>query len=435
MSDAGQDPSLVPWLFVIIGTTGSGKTKLSIELAEALARNLQLRVEVVSADSMQLYKHIDVLSAKASLEEQARVKHHLLDIADVDDEHFCVQEYQKLAKETIQILLDAHAVPILVGGTNYYIESVIWDSKYSFTMGDSAIDPALKAELEALDDRALHARLALVDAPRAELLHPNVRRKVMRSLEIYYSSNKRHSDWLREQQEKAKFAWERTCFFWVSCSSEVLETRLSARVDDMVSLGLKDELKLVANLFKTKQKPMNWTRGALQSIGLREFKAWIENFQTTGADDETIFSDAVEQVKLHTRQYAKAQISWIKNGLLPSATVYRLDSSDTKHWNDFVLNPAIMVASMLMQARTREEVSAALQASHPAVDCLIPSAPSSFKSDNAWKKYQCEYCNRTLNGDAEWSAHQKARAHKAAKSKFFKAQRASSATSSKFNDG
>jgi len=323
------------------------------------------------------------------------------------------------------------------------------------------MDPQLKAELEVLNDEALHARLSLVDPPRAELLHPKVRRKVMRSLEIYYTTNKRHSDWIREQQEKARFAWERTCFFWVSCgSSDVLESRVRQRVDDMVSQGLKEELKMVSNAFRSKEKAMDWARGALQSIGLREFRNWMIRYEKDGTDDDELFRIALEEVKLHTRQYAKTQVSWIRNGILPTATVYRLDSSDIKKWNDYVLNPAVMIATMLIQGQTRGEVSEALETrfSGAGVQVLVPSSSSSSSSSSfapsstatsssttsssssssldiksesvGWKKHPCEYCNRTLNGEAEWKAHQKSKGHKTARSKHFKLQKLSSASSS-----
>jgi tRNA dimethylallyltransferase len=423
--------TITPWLFVIIGTTGSGKTKLSVDLAEALRRNANINSEIVSADSMQIYKHIDVLSAKATVEEQARVKHHLLSIVDVDNSTFNVTTYQRMAKEIISAQLELsnpfHA-PILVGGTNYYIESVIWDSKYVFNMTDGELDSNLKTELDELSDEALHARLASVDVVRAELLHPKARRKVLRSLKIYYISKKPHSKWIEEQQGNTSFSFSKTCFFWVSCSKDTLDERLERRVDDMVSNGLRDELRHVADVFKDKKDVIDWQRGALQSIGLREFKSWMESYHTTGIDDLQLFDSALTEVKTHSKQYARKQISWIKNDILPATMVFRFDSTDPEKWLKQVCQPAVNIAMLLLNGGSLEQAHELMEQQSPGiVEVLVPGAP---KRAAPWKKHYCEFCKRTLNGDNEWQSHQKARGHKLAKGKFFKQQAKSAANPS-----
>lgn len=418
------------WLLVIVGTTGSGKTKLSLDLAEALARECGVKASVVSADSMQLYRHIDVLSAKATREEQALVPHHLIDILDVDDASFNVVEYQRLACPLIEQELNASRVPILVGGTNYYIESVLWESLYEFTAPEIQLDDKLRQELEKMDNEALHARLASVDPPRAELLHPNTRRKVLRSLEIYYSTNRRHSDIIQEQQSKPKELRHRTCIFWVHCDSEVLNTRLDSRVDDMISKGLKTEVTAVAEIFKGKE--MDWERGALQSIGLREFRPWIESYQTTGNDDAQLFSSAVADVKLHTKQYAKNQVSWIRNSLLGSCTIFRLDSTDPTLWKQKVFYPAFNIVRTLVQSKNPEDNKSAILPSdmHPSYVEILTPVNLSTKPAEPWKKFYCEICTRTLNGQQEWDVHQNSKGHKLMRRKANPKQRQETSSSS-----
>lgn len=415
-----------PWLFVIIGTTGSGKTKLSVELSESLARKYPLKPEIISSDSMQIYKQIDVLSAKATVEEQARVKHHLLDIVDVDDETFNVGVYQKLARSLVEELLKPPSVPILVGGTNFYVEAVIWDDKYNFDISkDVKLSAERQEELDNLDPEALHALLAKHDPVRAEKLHPNMRRKVMRSLEIFYATNKTHTAWMEEQREKngkCTFAFPNTCVFWVSCDKEILDERLNKRVDDMVDSGLKDELKAVSKFFS--KKPMNWERGALQSIGLREFRDWIEHYQQDETfDDQKIFGEAVELVKTHTRQYSRSQTSWIKNSLSPATLIFKMDSSDPSQWYEKVLLPATEIASKFLENSSCEAVKEyVVDKFQGIVEVIGPHKTDGETPVTApiWKKYPCEFCDRILNGENEWIAHQKAKAHKAARSRHFK---------------
>lgn len=413
-----------PWLFVIVGTTGSGKTKLSLDLAEALDRNLQLRPEIVSADSMQVYKHIDILSAKATVEEQVRVPHHLLSMLELDDNSFSVGIYQKMAKERIAHLQTAPHVPILVGGTNYYVEAVIWDEKYTFEP-HKPLDPAKKAELDEMDAEALHALLATVDPERATLLHPNARRKVLRSLEIFYTSGKPHSEVVRELKSKSKLAYERTCVFWVACDKEVLDERLDKRVDDMVSGGLKEELRRVVKYFEDDKeaRKIDWERGAFQSIGLREFRPWIEKIQSGEGEDEQLYDEAVAQVKLHSRQYARSQISWIKNGLCPATLIYKFNSTDPKKWYESIFVPASEIACKLMRGESMQSIKEEVVRRWSDDVQVLDNADDNDENegqDAAWKKYDCEFCHKTLNGLNEWNAHLTSKGHKAARKRHFK---------------
>lgn len=412
-----------PWLFVIVGTTGSGKTKLSLDLAEALDHNLQLRPEIVSADSMQVYKHIDILSAKATVEEQVKVPHHLLSMLELDDNSFSVGIYQKMAKERIAHLQTPPHVPILVGGTNYYVEAVIWDEKYTFEP-QKPLDAAKKAELDEMDAEALHALLASVDPERAALLHPNARRKVFRSLEIYFTSNKPHSELIRELKSKSKLAYPRTCVFWVSCDKEVLDERLDKRVDDMVAAGLKTELQRLVKYFEDDEtRKIDWERGAFQSIGLREFRPWIEKILLKQGEDQPLFDEAVEQVKLHSRQYARSQISWIKNGLCPATLIYKFNSTDPKNWYESIYVPASEIACKLMRGEAMKSVKEeAIRRWSADVQVLDNSDGTDSKdaTDTEWKKYDCEFCHKTLNGLNEWNAHLTSKGHKAARKRHFK---------------
>lgn len=279
MTKTGAGYEQIP-LIVIIGATGCGKTKLSVELARRCGG------EVISADSMQIYKGLDIATAKATAEEQAQVPHHLLDKVD-PFKQFTVLDFQRLAMTAIDGILARNKVPVIVGGTNYYIESVLWD-----TLVGSADDTAAEEmniverieddveqeggnhsdnsapliEVNTLDElmstaisyrqlkgvpsETLHRLLAQVDAVSAASLHPQNRRKIIRCLQVYQKTGgRRWSDILAEQRTASggsrhggPLRFANAIILWVDCERTTLESRLDRRVDEMMKLGLIEEL-------------------------------------------------------------------------------------------------------------------------------------------------------------------------------------------------
>eukprot|EP01114_Cavostelium_apophysatum_P022544 TRINITY_DN8190_c0_g1_i2.p1 TRINITY_DN8190_c0_g1~~TRINITY_DN8190_c0_g1_i2.p1 ORF type:complete len:245 (-),score=49.02 TRINITY_DN8190_c0_g1_i2:23-757(-) len=222
----------------------------------------------------------------------------------------------------------------------------------------------------------------------AERLHPNDKRKILRSLEVYDSTGKKQSDIYRESREKLRYD---VCWIWVDCEENALKERLDNRVDKMMESGL---LKEIEHLHEKNQGKVDFTKGIYQSIGFKEFASYLE-------DRNSPLETCVESLKAHTRRYAKSQLQWINHRLLKKGvTIHKLDSTDLTKWTEKVVEPALQIVGAFVKGDTVPDTWA-LQ--------------SSVVQKGEWKKYECDVCNRTLNGEVEWKAHQKSKQHKSTK--------------------
>uniref|UniRef100_A0A1I8NV79 C2H2-type domain-containing protein n=1 Tax=Stomoxys calcitrans TaxID=35570 RepID=A0A1I8NV79_STOCA len=334
-------------LIVILGSTGTGKTKLSLELAERFGG------EIISADSMQVYANLDIATAKATREEQSRVRHHLLDVA-TPSEPFTVMHFRNKALPIIENLLSQSKCPIVVGGTNYYIESLLWDILVSSTSTeDISLSPSATAssagnaakpiaaaatttneasnevqdvapvsensknpsfidpsEMLTMQSEFLHNHLRTFDPETANRIHPNNKRKIIRAIEFYQESGQTLSSKLKEQRQQpggnrlgGPLRYPHTILFWLRCNQEVLNARLDNRVDGMLEQGLLREIRAFHNEHNVdKSNPSSssatspsvlssssgrdYTKGVLQTIGFKEFIPYLERF--SAANDEKI---------------------------------------------------------------------------------------------------------------------------------------------------
>ncbi|KAM7349301.1 tRNA dimethylallyltransferase [Cochliomyia hominivorax] len=330
-------------LIVILGSTGTGKTKLSLELAERFGG------EIISADSMQVYANLDIVTAKATKEEQSRAKHHLLDVA-TPNEPFTVVHFRNKALPIIESLLAQSKCPIVVGGTNYYIESLLWDILVSPTNCDGIDDvpktptPSESAnvknfidtscsnivatmsgnventsfipveEMLIMSSELLHNHLRNIDPETANRIHPNNKRKIMRAIEYYQQTGQTLSSKLKEQRQQpggnrlgGPLRYPHTILLWLRCNQDILNQRLDKRVDAMLEQGLLNEIrafhnehnvnKSVSGNTKTTGTPKTtttttslpsslYTKGVLQTIGFKEFIPYLEQFNA--ANDQKI---------------------------------------------------------------------------------------------------------------------------------------------------
>lgn len=274
-------------ILVIVGPTAVGKTELSLRLAE------ELGAEIISADSMQVYRGMDIGTAKAGQEERERVVHHLLDVVD-PDQPFNVADFIKLAEEVLAQLNQRGVVPLITGGTGLYLDALL----EGFLFPDTAADPQIRQELEKQakeDPLSLHEELQRVDPKSAERLHRNDLRRIIRALEVYRRTGKPISEQQqkREQEERPY----RTLYIGLTRDREELYARINARVDQMLEQGLVEE---VAELLK--KYPNQPT--ALQALGYKEIAHYLRG--------ELNLEEAVELLKRDTRRYAKRQLSWFK---------------------------------------------------------------------------------------------------------------------------
>ncbi|KKK39520.1 tRNA delta(2)-isopentenylpyrophosphate transferase [Mesobacillus campisalis] len=275
-------------LLVLIGPTAVGKTKTSIELAAGF------NGEIISGDSMQIYKGMDIGTAKIREDEMQGIPHHLIDIKNPEDS-FSAAEFQQLVREKIAEIASRGKLPVIVGGTGLYIQSVIYDYQFS----DVPSDPDFRLELERTADEkgaeAVHAQLRKVDPESAERIHPNNVRRVIRALEIHHCTGKTMTEY--QEQQDAELLYD-TCLVGLTMDRELLYERINMRVDLMMEQGLLDEVKaLYAKGLRDCQ--------SIQAIGYKELYDYL--------DGRLGLEDAIENLKQNSRRYAKRQLTWFRN--------------------------------------------------------------------------------------------------------------------------
>ena len=283
----GCDKMLSP-LVVIAGPTAAGKSKIAVELA------LKLNGEIISADSVQLYKYFNIGAAKLTLEEQKGVPHHLFDILE-PDEHFSVAQFQDLARTKIKEIQKRGRLPFLVGGTGLYIQSVI-DSSFQFpeTKGHLAIRKRLRGLWTAGKKEELYQKLKAVDPLSAERIHPNDFRRISRALEVYHLTGRPISSYTQEKK-KSLYQLE---MIGLTYKRPELYQRIEKRVDEMFAEGLVEEVCTILNKGYSKElKPF-------KTLGYKQVVKYLEG--------DYDLAEAVAETKKATRNYAKRQLTWFR---------------------------------------------------------------------------------------------------------------------------
>ena len=275
-------------LIVIAGPTAAGKSRIALELAEEFGG------EIVSCDSMQLYRHMDIGSAKPTPEEQARVPHHLVGVID-PREAFSVARYQTLAREAIAGILSRGRMPFLVGGTGLYLNALLYEMDFA----GAAPDPVRREEYESLartqGPLALHQILAGRHPESAARIHPNNLKRVIRALETLDQTGRSTDAFKRSWVPVSDY---RPRLAGIFCQRPVLWERIDRRVDDMMARGLLEEVRGLLDMGLTLSDP------AMLGIGYKELAAFLLG--------EGTLEDAVQRIKLNTRQLAKRQMTWFR---------------------------------------------------------------------------------------------------------------------------
>ena len=448
-------------LVVILGSTGTGKSKLGIEIGKRIGG------EILSADSMQVYNGLDIVTNKVTAEELLQCPHHLLDFVSPLKE-FSVVEFRNMALPLIEDIKKRGKVPIVVGGTNYYIESILWDiliddrdnntgsglhQEQGFFEPSRAIKRRKKIENTAaavsdegsevaavadsnestekscgeLDttengrERSLYERLREVDPIMADRLHPNDSRKIARSIQVFEEQGIQHSKILEEQQRKQGGSayggpqrYGNTCVFWLQCQREILNDRLDKRVDVMLERGLVNELLDFHREYNmernTKDPGSLYTEGIFQSIGFKEFHEFLVNQNgkvfdgsTATAEEKLLLNRCVEKLKIAGRRYAKKQITWVKNRFLgrpcsSAPSVYGLDVTNLDNWENDVLEKALDILLKLMNGEK------------PAFEPL-PRLVGNQADKHS--RHICEICDSlVILGEDNWQKHLTSKSHK-----------------------
>ena len=277
-------------VLVLVGPTASGKTRLAVELAK------EHNGEVVSADSMQIYRRMDIGTAKPTAEEMEGIPHHMIDVAD-PEEDFSVARYVEMAAACVDDILARGKFPIVAGGTGLYVDSLLSGRTFAAFSPESSLRQELEGELAERGGEAMLAELAQVDPEAAGRLHPNDHKRIVRALEVYRSTGKTISQHNRETRSLPPRYQALTIGLNFQDRAD-LWARIDARVEQMAAAGLEREVR---ELLASGLSP---TCTAMQAIGYKEFVAAVEG--------EMTWREAEGLVKLRSRQYAKRQITWFK---------------------------------------------------------------------------------------------------------------------------
>ncbi|KAF9792329.1 tRNA isopentenyltransferase [Thelephora terrestris] len=441
-------------IIAICGTTGVGKSKLAVELALRITEG----AVVINADAMQVYEGLDIITNKLPSEEMMGIPHLLMGYKK-PGEQYVVGQWVEEAARAIDGIHDQNKIPIVVGGTSYWIQHLIFPDRL---IGKGSGSPSTSRPSEDLlskltsEERDLFEKLP--DSPQSastdpdgalamykllQTLDPTVAarwhwrdtRKVSRSLKIIAETGRLPSDIIAEQSETDLTARYRTLFFWLYAEPDALNPRLDQRVDQMLQQGLLEEVRLLKGLKSPIEQTegdekdvVDYTLGIYQSIGYREFDRYVE-LQNTG-ESQTAYELAVQSMKQSTRRYAKRQVSWIKNKLIPAVlrvnegsvvgqttAIYVLDATEVNDsWDDNVLRVADKITRDFLDKRSLPnpvELSPAAK-----TQLVVPEKP--LRPSDALarrRKIVCPVCSLDpdrpvmIEEGEQWESHQRTRSH------------------------
>ena len=299
-----------PKVVVICGPTASGKTALSIELAK------QINGEIVSADSMQIYKDMDIGTAKPTTEEMQGIQHYLLDFV-LPDKRYSVAQYKQDAKKAIKTILEKGKVPILVGGTGLYVDSLIYEIEYN----DIKLDEEYRKKLEDIVEKqgleVLYEQAKKIDPQAMKKISKNDKKRIMRVLEIYKATGKTKTEQEIESRRKpVEYEYKVYAINW---DREKLYQRINKRVDIMLEQGLVEEVKNILKKYKTFPT-------AMQGLGYKEVVDYLDGKYTK--------EEMIEKIKMETRRYAKRQLTWFRKN---KQTIWLDGTDDIQNNIDIIL--------------------------------------------------------------------------------------------------
>ncbi|KAE9961942.1 hypothetical protein BLS_001089 [Venturia inaequalis] len=428
VSLAVKPPKRLP-LIAVVGATGTGKSQLAVEIAT------RFNGEIINGDAMQLYEGLPIITNKMPENERNGIPHHLLGCINLHQPTWAVGQFVSKARETIYEIRARGRLPILVGGTHYYEQSLLFEDQIIEKTENSheGVFPILQEPTEII-----LAKLRELDPVIADRWHPNDRRKIQRSLEICLKTGKPASQIYSEQRiskgsnteavsddlpEDSSSLMEPTLVLWVHAAADKLKDRLDARVLDMIEAGLLEEVNTLENFLlehEAKGETVDRTRGIWVSIGYKEFEQYQNGLRSStisDADLERLKQLGIERTQAATRQYSKRQVRWIRIKLLnalqnagASNTTFLLDGSNIKEWHKTVAEPGVeLVRNFLAE----ESLPDPLTLSEAAREMLAPKSEDLSQRPDLWVKQVCEPCGGVVCvTPATWETHLKSKGHK-----------------------
>ncbi|KZT56926.1 tRNA isopentenyltransferase [Calocera cornea HHB12733] len=449
-------------LVAIMGTTGVGKSQLAVELALRLSSSLRRKTGIINADAMQTYSGLDIITNKISAEEMRGVPHHLMGFKQPGDD-ITIAHWIRDAVGLIHSIHAEGGIPIVVGGTSYWLQHLLLQTKLpslQTTAGSSlqgsgniavqmsdelhaAISNLTKEALELWEDlpeiapanddetsMRLHSLLVALDPHMAERWHWRDARKVLRNLWVMKESGHTATDlfWKQEQEGVPQPRFP-SLVFWLYSRPEQLEPRLDTRVDQMLKSGLLSEIvsmrEIAAKLSTETGRDLQtmYTSGIFQSIGFKEFEPYLSSTPPSPA----LFDEGVEATKHATKGYAKGQIGWIRNKMMPGVLaakaargpidVFVLDATDLEKWNDEVRDVAVDLSMKFIAGEPLPEPTSLSVVAEELLPTL-KAAPSPLAIIARNRKVTCAICTefshslKQYTDGTEWEKHVRGRVHR-----------------------
>ncbi|KAL4899255.1 hypothetical protein BDW74DRAFT_171628 [Aspergillus multicolor] len=427
-------------LVAVVGATGTGKSKLAIDIAS------RFNGEVINGDAMQMYRGLPIITNQIPIEERNGIPHHLISCIDFDENPWRISMFRK---ECLRLIDDIHArgkLPVLVGGTHYYTQSVLFQDQlvskevepsaeetYSFPAED--VDSAVKWPILDSEPELVLQKLREVDPIMADHWHPKDSRKIRRSLEIYLQTGKPASQVYAEQQqlkratagngdvsggEQLRF---NTAIFWVHSEKSTLEERLFKRVDVMVDQGLLSEASRMSDFLQEQEAQgvaVDQTRGVWVSIGFKELAPYLNALRDgskTEKELDVLKQSCIGSVKTATRQYARSQIQWIRNklwtGLAEAGMTNRLfllDSTNVEDWANNITGPSERLVKALEEEEPLPDPKSLSELAKTTLEALeVKKQTIDHKSS---KCITCDICRKTMTNEEQWKIHIQGSVHK-----------------------
>ncbi|CAK7215316.1 tRNA dimethylallyltransferase, mitochondrial [Sporothrix curviconia] len=460
-------------LIVVLGSTGTGKSDLAVELAR------RFNGEIINADAMQMYRGLPVTTNKISVEEQHGVPHHLLGTIGLHEPTWDVDRFRKEASQIIQEIRSRGRLPIVVGGSQYYTDGLLFDhhlvereddsQELDEDRRDAALDDHTKA-FPILNEstETMLAELARVDPVMAARWHPKDRRKIQRSLTIFLTTGRRASDIYAEQQQRRderdkardearqgqpaeglqQKDWP-CLLLWVYAKPDILNARLDARIDTMIERGLEQETSDMYNTLQeaaAKGIEVDRTRGIWQSIGFKEMEPYeVAKRAANGAEAEEHDADGetpgeegkgerdgpdldklreqgLDGIKYGTRRYARYQLRWIKHQTISHLAdiqaldrLYLLDSTDRAAWHRNVAETGVQLTDAFLKdgpAALPEPVDVS-ETAREVLTTTISASRKRLQPDRiAEEKKSCAICHVTVQTEDQWKLHMRSSRHR-----------------------
>ncbi|KAM7206532.1 IPP transferase domain containing protein [Naviculisporaceae sp. PSN 640] len=424
-------------LVVIYGSTGTGKSDLAVELAT------RFNGEIINADAMQMYKGLPIITNQLSDEEQRGIKHHLLANLELGEDSWSVSKFKPEATRIISEIRARGKLPIVVGGTSYYLDSLLFQEKLidGLDLGEDE-DFYDKNPILRESGEAMLKKLRELDPVMAEKWHPADTRKIRHSLEICLYTGRRVSDIYAEQQSRLKSKggsvadsapWQ-TLVFWLYAKPEMLNERLMSRVDRMVERGLITEVSEVYNHLQEKLSQVevvDQTRGIWQSIGVKHFEPYLSALKEKAENPEEaarwtpfklekLKQNCIHNTKVANRRYAKQQIKWIGTKTITSMQeenvldrFFLLDSSDISRFGPDVLEKGADLTERFLTGK--EPLPDPLEVSETAREVFDAHVErrDRLRAAVACNK-TCDVCDKSFTTEQTWQVHLKSNKHRVA---------------------